>query len=305
MRRNVALITLILICSVICLCICSCNSTKAYSDELVNSDVVEYNVVSEENFSFLPQKVRLSEIVSVVADNSKTKVINATVLPESSYIKDLTWNIAWDNYSGSSAVTDYVIINPIAGTTSCNVTCLKKFRESYSIRVTATSVDNPSVSSSCIVTYEGAPESIKAYFGFQSSEIASDSIFNGSALGNGLLAFRSKYYNSLGLGSSFDIPELTNVTLTTHGTFTYNNGNSTGSLNAFYNAYKAELFNQSYNGSSPLKVNQNSIGFEKLTSLNALVEEHYGSSIYSTDCYFMLSGTDSITGLPFSVKFIV
>ena len=103
-------------------------------------------------------KLTMSSVAVVAADNSISKKLTATVLPETAENKAVDWTVEWDDTENETAVTDYVTVTPTAdGSTTATVTCYKPF--TGTIIVTATTREN-GYSATCVVSFIGIPTDI-------------------------------------------------------------------------------------------------------------------------------------------------
>ena len=103
-------------------------------------------------------KLTMSSVAVLTADNSVSKTLTATVLPETAENKAVDWTVEWDDTENETAVTDYVTVTPTAdGSTTVTVTCYKPF--TGTIIVTATTREN-GYSATCVVSFIGIPTDI-------------------------------------------------------------------------------------------------------------------------------------------------
>lgn len=103
-------------------------------------------------------KLAMSSAATVAADNSVSKTLTATVLPETAENKKVDWTVEWDDTENETAVTDYVTVTPTAdGSTTATVTCHKAF--TGNIIITVTTREN-GYSATCVVSFVGMPTDI-------------------------------------------------------------------------------------------------------------------------------------------------
>ena len=103
-------------------------------------------------------KLTMSSVAVLAADNSVSKTLTATVLPETAENKAVDWTVEWDDTENETAVTDYVTVTPTAdGSTTATVTCYNPF--TGTIIVTATTREN-GYSATCVVSFIGIPTDI-------------------------------------------------------------------------------------------------------------------------------------------------
>ncbi len=103
-------------------------------------------------------KLAMSTAAVLAADNSVSKTLTATVLPETAENKKVDWFVEWDNTENTTDVTDYVTVTPTAdGSTTATVTCYKAFTRN--IIITVTTREN-GYSATCVVSFIGIPTEI-------------------------------------------------------------------------------------------------------------------------------------------------
>ena len=103
-------------------------------------------------------KLSMSSAAVLAADNSVSKTLTATVLPETAENKQVDWTVEWDDTENETAVTDYVTITPTSdGSTTATVTCHKAF--TGNIIITVTTREN-GYSATCVVSFVGMPTEI-------------------------------------------------------------------------------------------------------------------------------------------------
>lgn len=103
-------------------------------------------------------KLTMSSVAVLAADNSVSKTLTATVLPETAENKAVDWTVEWDDTENETAVTDYVTVTPTADdSTTATVTCYKPF--TGTIIVTVTTREN-GYSATCVVSFIGIPTDI-------------------------------------------------------------------------------------------------------------------------------------------------
>ena len=103
-------------------------------------------------------KLSMSTATVLAADNSVSKTLTATVLPETAENKKVDWSVEWDNTENTTDVTEYVTVTPSAdGSTTANVTCYKAF--TGNIIITVTTREN-GYSATCVVSFIGIPTEI-------------------------------------------------------------------------------------------------------------------------------------------------
>ena len=99
-------------------------------------------------------KLAMSTAAVLAADNSVSKTLTATVLPETAENKKIDWTVEWDDTENTATVTDYVTVTPTA---DGSTTCYKPF--TGTIIVTATTREN-GYSATCVVSFIGIPTDI-------------------------------------------------------------------------------------------------------------------------------------------------
>lgn len=103
-------------------------------------------------------KLTMSTATVLAADNSVSKTLTATVLPETAENKKVDWSVEWDNTENTTDVTEYVTVTPSAdGSTTATVTCYKAF--TGNIIITVTTREN-GYSATCVVSFIGIPTEI-------------------------------------------------------------------------------------------------------------------------------------------------
>lgn len=103
-------------------------------------------------------KLAMSTATVLAADNSVSKTLTATVLPETAENKKVDWSVEWDNTENTTDVTEYVTVTPSAdGSTTATVTCYKAF--TGNIIITVTTREN-GYSATCVVSFIGIPTEI-------------------------------------------------------------------------------------------------------------------------------------------------
>lgn len=103
-------------------------------------------------------KLSMSTATVLAADNSVSKTLTATVLPETAENKAVDWSVEWDNTENTTDVTEYVTVTPLAdGSTTATVTCYKAF--TGNIIITVTTREN-GYSATCVVSFVGMPTDI-------------------------------------------------------------------------------------------------------------------------------------------------
>ena len=103
-------------------------------------------------------KLAMSTATVLAADNSVSKTLTATVLPETAENKKVDWSVEWDNTENTTDVTEYVTVTPSAdGSTTATVTCYKAF--TGNIIITVTTREN-GYSATCLVSFIGIPTEI-------------------------------------------------------------------------------------------------------------------------------------------------
>ncbi len=103
-------------------------------------------------------KLAMSTATVLAADNSVSKTLTATVLPETAENKAVDWSVEWDNTENKTDVTEFVTVTPSAdGSTTATVTCYKAF--TGNIIITVTTREN-GYSATCVVSFIGIPTEI-------------------------------------------------------------------------------------------------------------------------------------------------
>ena len=100
-------------------------------------------------------KLTMSTYAAVAADNSVSKTIIATVLPETAANKQVDWSVEWGDEEAEGDVSQYVTVTPDSdGSTTATVTCKQAF--TGTILVIATTRES-GYQASCILTFVGIP----------------------------------------------------------------------------------------------------------------------------------------------------
>ena len=103
-------------------------------------------------------KLTMSTYAAVAADNSVSKTIIATVLPETAANKQVDWSVEWGYEEAEGDVSQYVTVTPDSdGSTNATVTCKQAF--TGTILVIATTRES-GYQASCILTFVGIPTDI-------------------------------------------------------------------------------------------------------------------------------------------------
>lgn len=148
-RYFLASISLILILALLSITVACCykpDNTKAKND---------FNGVVHNNEHIA---LAMSSKVSLGADDSVSKTITATVLPETATNKKVDWDVAWADENAEGEVTDFVTVTPESdGSCTATVTCHKAFTGNIVITVTTR---ESQYSATCVVTFVGIPTDI-------------------------------------------------------------------------------------------------------------------------------------------------
>lgn len=100
-------------------------------------------------------RLTMSTYATVAADNSVSKTIVATVLPETAENKQVDWSVEWGDEEAEGDVSQYVTVTPDSnGSTNATVTCKQAF--TGTILVIATTRES-GYQASCILTFIGIP----------------------------------------------------------------------------------------------------------------------------------------------------
>lgn len=129
-------------------------------DKTEKTSFVNNEFVAEiENTEHVMLSMRSSAIpMATLVENSVSKTLTATILPETAKNKAVDWSIAWGDDGKSETVTDYVTVTPTSdGSNVATVTCYKAF--TGTIVITATTREN-GYSATCVVTFVGMPTDI-------------------------------------------------------------------------------------------------------------------------------------------------
>ena len=103
-------------------------------------------------------RLTMSTYATVAADNSVSKTIVATVLPETAENKFVDWSVEWGDEEAEGDVSQYVTVTPASdGSTTATVTCKQAF--TGTILVIATTRES-GYQASCILTFIGIPTDI-------------------------------------------------------------------------------------------------------------------------------------------------
>jgi len=157
------------------------------------------NVIAE-NVGFVSLKMSPS-FASAASNGEKTvsKKITATVMPSDAPDKSVDWSLKWCTPIEGKDVGEFLTLTPESdGALTATITALKGFEGGSAYVTVTTRVGG--YSATCIVAYDGAPESLS--FGFNGKEITSTGTVNLTAgttneitlnLKNTLNAIGSKY----------------------------------------------------------------------------------------------------------------
>ena len=103
-------------------------------------------------------RLTMSTYAAVAADNSVSKTIIATVLPETAANKQVDWSVEWGDEEAEGDVSQYVTVTPDSdGSVTATVTCKQAF--TGTILVIATTRES-GYQASCILTFIGIPTDI-------------------------------------------------------------------------------------------------------------------------------------------------
>ena len=99
-----------------------------------------------------------SMVTYSATDNSVSKIITATVKPETASNKKVDWSIAWMDESVTQKISDYVSVTPDSdGSTNATVTCYQPFANDAVVTVTTR---ESGYTATCVVSYKGIPTDI-------------------------------------------------------------------------------------------------------------------------------------------------
>ena len=125
------------------------NSFSAFYDNDFNT---EFN-----NSPFI-ELCSSSMVTYSATDNSVSKIITATVKPETASNKKVDWSIAWMDESVTQKISDYVSVTPDSdGSTNATVTCYQPFANDAVVTVTTR---ESGYTATCVVSYKGIPTDI-------------------------------------------------------------------------------------------------------------------------------------------------
>lgn len=255
-------------------------------------------------------KLAMSSAAVLAADNSVSKTLTATVLPETAENKAVDWTVEWDDTTNTATVTEYVSVTPASdGSTTATVTCYKPF--TGTIIITATTREN-AYSATCVVSFVGMPTDI--------------------ALSGSLSPVSGEYKVGIGQTYTFDV-SLTNPFNQVGSQFnSFSCGvNGVGSVVLGYmEHYNASGNDKWYDSSDKtvtldsLKDNFITVGYSQgkltITTIKS-IESYYASTermdsgrtrayhdkfrSFVDDCYFKVWVTESTSGLTkeFKVRF--
>ena len=149
-KKLLAIVTAFMVLAVaLSLALVGCSSGK---------DTTPENDFSAEMHNTQYVKLAMSTAAVLAADNSVSKTLTATVLPETAENKKVDWTVEWNDTENTATVTDYVTVTPTAdGSTTATVTCYKAF--TGTIIITATTREN-GYSATCVVSFVGMPTDI-------------------------------------------------------------------------------------------------------------------------------------------------
>lgn len=109
--------------------------------------------VAVEGISFTSAPI----VSNIPGTNEGSKIITATVLPETATNKEVNWTIAWAE-DNPNVVTNYVTVSPIEnGSSIAIITCYQEFEGNVIITV---STRESGFSADCLVSFIGIPTSI-------------------------------------------------------------------------------------------------------------------------------------------------
>ncbi len=103
-------------------------------------------------------KLAMSSAATVAADNSVSKTLTATVLPETATNKTVDWTVEWGDESNAADVSQYLTVTPASnGSTTATVTCKQAFTGTIVITVTTR---ESGYMATCVVSFIGLPTDI-------------------------------------------------------------------------------------------------------------------------------------------------
>ncbi len=123
---------------------------------LFNSDVLDYEIFNDEGHITL-------SLAAAGDQDSYTKTITATVLPEDAPMKSVRWFVVWDSAadvpSEDGVVSHYITVTPSSNDSKvATIQCLKPFEGSNILVQCKTDVGG--YMATCVIKYVGTPNSL-------------------------------------------------------------------------------------------------------------------------------------------------
>lgn len=133
------------------------NNGKAKPDDVpVQDEIANDFTASVQDTQHV--KLSMSKAATVAADNSVSKTLTATVLPETATNKAVDWTAEWGDENNTTDVSQYLTVTPASnGSTTATVTCKQAFTGTIVITVTTR---ESGFSATCVVSFTGLPTEI-------------------------------------------------------------------------------------------------------------------------------------------------
>lgn len=149
----------------------ACNFDKGQSDVKLNENPNNFDIVLKENDIFEgtmeePRFYLTSGATTVSEDGSVTKVVNATIEPADTELREIVWTLFWKTAPVEGAdINDYFTFesNVTPSGSSCSITCFKPFQGGEAV-LRATTVDG-GFKADCAILYLGVPDKIWLTYG--------------------------------------------------------------------------------------------------------------------------------------------
>lgn len=156
MKKSIVLILCLVLALSVSISAIACNR-KSENGESVD---VDYVAIDENGNTFETGRVydMPNNIVFLSETDGEEGIsIRATLVPESTFERELNWSVAWvdsaSDFANGKVASDYVSITPNEeDNLICSIECLQAFGEQ--IKITARSVSKPDVYADCIVDFK-------------------------------------------------------------------------------------------------------------------------------------------------------
>ena len=173
-KKNIliALMLLLLVAASAC-ALTACNGAPTDIGAQIATDDVGNPMYGGENY-VMPEGMAFSASASTAADTDTSVTLTALYEPAGTTNQQTNWSVSFANpasaWATGKTVTDYVTVTS-TGVNTAEVTCLQAFGEQ--IIITATSVDNSSVSDTTTVDFEKKLSDVKFTLYYDSTPMAS------------------------------------------------------------------------------------------------------------------------------------